>query len=76
LKEVPVMNPFMNYPFGKIGKEAAMINDEKLAQRNSHTIKNRTASGYWAWWLGNLMIRIGTKLTKENHPMRNANRIA
>ncbi len=70
-----MMNPFMNYPSGKIGKEAAMINDEKLAQRNSHTI-NGTASGYWAWWLGNLMIRIGTKLTKENHPMRNANRIA
>jgi hypothetical protein len=47
-----------------------------LAQRNSNTIKNRTVPGYWAWWLGNLMIRIGTKLTKENHPMRNANRIA
>ena len=70
------MNPFMNYPFGKIGKEAAMINDEKLAQRNGNTIKNRTAPGYWAWWLGNLMIRIGTKLAKENHPLRNANQIA
>ena len=70
------MNPFMNYPFGKIGKEAAMINDEKLAQRNSNTIKNRAAPGYWAWWLGNLMIRIGTKLTKENHPLHNANRNA
>ena len=74
MKEVSTMNPFMNYPFGKTGKEAAMINDKKLAQRNSNTIKNR--SGYWAWWLGNLMIRIGTKLTKENPAMRNANRIA
>ncbi len=70
------MNPFMNYPFGKIDKEAAMINDVKLAQRNSNTIKNRTAPGYWAWWLGNLMIRIGTKLIKESSAMRNVNRIA
>ena len=71
-----MMNPFMNYPSGKIDKEAAMINDEKLAQRNGNMIKNRTVPGYWAWWLGNLMIRIGTKLTKENPAMHNARRTA
>jgi len=71
-----MMNPFLNYPSGKIDKEAATINDEELAQGNSNIIKNRTAPSYWAWWLGNLMIRIGTKLTKENPAMHNAHRIA
>ena len=71
-----MLDPFMNDSPCKSGKTSAVVEKEQLAKRYGQTINSSAISSNWTWWLGSLLIRIGTKLTKEGASSSSANRNA
>ena len=49
--------------------------EEQISQQQDH-LADLPILRNWIWRLGNLLIRIGTRLTKENSMMTSANRNA
>jgi len=67
-----MLDPFINSSPNKSNNASRVINEEEIAQQYGHA----APSTPWIWRLGSLLIRIGTKLTKGNASVSNANKSA
>jgi len=68
-----MLNPYIISPT-RTPKKAS--DEEQIGLYHDHTIADLPVSRNWIWQLGSLLIRIGTRLTKENSMMTSANRNA
>ncbi|HUK99572.1 MAG TPA: hypothetical protein VLX29_01815 [Nitrospirota bacterium] len=71
-----MLDPFMNDSPRKPNKPSRVVEEAQLAQRYGQAINNSAPANPWIRWFGNLLIKVGTKLTQENPNTRSANRIA
>lgn len=69
-----MLDPFLDFSTSKLDRKSDYINEEWAAQRYGHPIKDANMPGQLAWWIGNLMIRVGKKLIKESLPTSSAKR--
>lgn len=71
-----MLDPFLDYSTHKLDRESDAINEERVGQYFGHPARDVNKPGRWAWWVGNLMIRIGQKLTREDTITSSTKRIA
>ncbi len=71
-----MLDPFLNYSMHKLDRESDAVNEERVAQYYGRPIEDARMPGLLALWVGNLMIRIGKKLTREGLPAHSAERTA
>ena len=70
------MDPFLDYSTHKLDRESDAVNEEWAGQHLGHPAKDANKPEPWAWWVGNLMIRIGQKLTRQDTITSSTKRIA
>jgi hypothetical protein len=61
-----MMNPFLQFPPEKTGKRRTEMHKELDAQVNIHLAQSHARRVDIGLWTGNLLIRIGKKLTERN----------
>jgi len=71
-----MLNPFITDSPRKSKNTTMIETEEQIAQHYGSTITRSAVPNHWIWRLGSLLIRIGTKLTKEGSTISNANRNA
>jgi hypothetical protein len=65
-----MMNPFLQVPAQKPGKGRKAMNDELAAEQYAQSESNRAPHGNIGLWVGNLLIRMGNKLTQQDIDMK------
>ena len=70
-----MLNPYIISPTHTPKKASMTSDEEQISQQQDH-LADLPILRNWIWRLGNLLIRIGTRLTKENSMMTSANRNA
>jgi hypothetical protein len=64
-----MMNPFLQLPPEKAGKKQTKMSYEQEALVNDQSARNRSRRSKIGLWTGNLLIRIGKKLTEREIDM-------
>ena len=64
-----MLNPFFQFPPEKTGKKQTEMNKELDAQVNTQLAQHPIKSAALGLWAGNLLIRIGKKLTEREIDM-------
>ena len=66
-----MLNPFFQFPPEKTGKKRTEMNKELDAQVNTQLARNPSKHLDLGLWTGNLLIRMGKKLTERDIDMEN-----
>jgi hypothetical protein len=65
-----MMNPFLQVPPEKTGKNRTTINEELAVQQYAQTVRSSSPRRNIGLWLGNLLIRMGKKLAEQDIEMK------
>ena len=66
LKEIPMLNPFINNPSDRSKKHFGTESEESILGQFAHPVANSSRPGRWALWIGSLLSRMGKKPAKGN----------
>ena len=65
-----MMNPFLQIPPEKTGKNRTALDDEMAAQLYAQTIRSSTPRKNVGLWVGKLLIKMGKKLAEQDIEMK------
>jgi hypothetical protein len=65
-----MLNPFLQFPPEKAKKNQVEINEELAAQINAQPARKPSKHKNLGLWTGNLLIRMGKKLTEQEHELK------
>jgi hypothetical protein len=65
-----MLNPFLQLPPQKTGKNRTEMNDELAAQFEAQLVQSSTTRNNLGLWAGNLLIRMGKKLAEQDIDMK------
>lgn len=65
-----MLNPFLQFPPEKAKKNQTEMNEELAAQMKSQPARKPSTHKNLGLWTGNLLIRMGKKLTEQEHELK------